>query len=420
VTPSNPGGCSIDLDGNLQYDSVAGYGQVTYKINDQFNFEAAARYTADHKYGFEQFRVVGFDDPFIGLPTANTLGAFTPGIDITGLALEGVSLTSTGACIHFAGAGCPTYDLATGYWLRSLDANWGAWTGDATLNWTPDSETLAYAKYSRGYKTGGFSAGQDAANPETQPEYVDAFEIGVKKTLGSMLTLNGAAFYYNYQNDQQPINVSVAGGGASTSQIFNIPVVHTYGFEFEGVWKPVDPLAITAEYSYLSSKVASTNGACFENTADPLAQLPGAKTTGCTQTAGQPVLQNIVGYTLPESPANKLAFNALYTFTFDPGKLILSASYIWKDKTYGELFNNPQSLAPAYSTVNIRAEWDDAKGRFNASLFIDNLFNTAGYDNVTETQVAPNTTLGVPYDVVSAKGLTFPLTVGGEIQVRFR
>jgi iron complex outermembrane receptor protein len=411
VAPSNPDGCAVNLDGNLQYDSVAGYGQVTYKFNDQFNFEAAARYTEDHKYGFEQVRVVEFGDSLGGLLpfTPSNFGAATPGVDITAVSI------ATG---KYPGAGLPVFDAATGYFTRALNGSWGAWTGDATLNWTPDSETLAYAKYSRGYKTGGFSAGQVAANPETLPEYVDAFEIGVKKTVGSALTLNAAAFYYNYYNDQQPINVALPGLSTTTSEIFNIPAVRTYGFEFEGVWHPIDPLAITAEYSYLSSKVTSANGACFENTSDPLAILPGANTKGCpVAAAGQPQLQNIVGYTLPEAPANKLAFNALYTFTFDPGKLILSASYIWKDKTYGELFNNPQTLAPAYSTVNIRAEWDDAKGRFNASLFVDNVFNTTGYDNVTETQLAP---AGMPYDIISGKGLTFPLTVGGEIQVRFR
>jgi iron complex outermembrane receptor protein len=109
--------------------------------------------------------------------------------------------------------------------------------------------------------------------------------------------------------------------------------------------------------------------------------------------------------------------NALYTLNFDPGNLILSASYIWKDKTYGSVFNIPGSLAPAYSTVNIRAEWDDVKGRYNASFFVNNLFNTTGYDIVTAAQLAP---AGTPYDITSGKSLTFPLTIGGEIQVRFR
>ena len=65
-------------------------------------------------------------------------------------------------------------------------------------------------KYSRGYKTGGFNSGYIAPNPETSPEYVDAVEIGAKKLFGSMFQINGAAFYYNYQNDQQPLTVQNA------------------------------------------------------------------------------------------------------------------------------------------------------------------------------------------------------------------
>jgi outer membrane receptor protein involved in Fe transport len=84
------------------------------------------------------------------------------------------------------------------------------------------------------------------------------------------------------------------------------------------------------------------------------------------------------------------------------------------------VFNIPGSLAPAYSTVNIRAEWDDVKGRYNASFFVNNLFNTTGYDIVAAAQVAPGVTAGNPYDITSGKSLTFPLTIGGEIQVRFR
>ncbi len=410
VTPANPGGCSVDLDGRLQYDSYAGYGQVTWQISPQWKFEGAARYTDDHKYGIERFRVVEFDDGLGGLLpfVAGNFGAATPGVDITSVSI------ATG---KFAGAGLPFFDAPSGYWVRALNASWGAWTGDATLTWQPDNDTLVYGKYSRGYKTGGFSAGQIAANPETAPEYVDAFALGLKENVGSTLQINGELFYYNYQNDQQPINVALPGLSTTTSEIFNIPAVDTYGLELEGIWRPIDPLTITAEYSYLNSKVSNTHGNCFENTADPLAILPGAKTNGCPAGSG---LQNLVGNTLPESPPNKVAINGVYTFTFDTGKLLLSASYIWKDKTYGEIFNNPQTLAPAYSTVNLRAEWQDAKDRYSASVFIDNVFNTIGYDNVTETQLQPGAAFGAPYDVVSGKGLTFPLTVGGEIRVKFR
>jgi len=406
----NPHMCEVNLDTDLKYDSYAGYGQVTWQITPEWKLEGAARYTDDRKQGLEQFRAIGFDDTALGLPF---LGAFTPAIDITPLATSPIN-PATGK--PYPGTGVGFYNPVTGMEQRSLDASWNAVTGEATLTWQPDSSTLAYAKYSRGYKTGGFNGGQVAAFPETAPEYVDAIEGGVKKTVGTTFQVNAAAFYYNYSNDQQPLTIQNSTG-ALFADIFNIPTVHTYGVELEANWHPFQPVAFIAEYTYLSAKISSMNGACVEDTVDPQAILAGSKTSGCPAPVGGVQLVNLVGSTLPESPANKISLNATYTLNFDPGNLILSASYIWKDKTYGSVFNIPQALAPAYSTANLRIEWDDAKNRYNISAFVNNIGNETGYDIVTPVRISPT---GAPYDIISQKSLTFPLTFGAEFQYRFR
>ncbi|HWF76418.1 MAG TPA: TonB-dependent receptor, partial [Caulobacteraceae bacterium] len=416
---ANPNGCAINVDGNLKYDDYAVYGHGSYKFSDQWNISGGIRYTADHKVGFEQQRVIAFDDPFIGLPTAATLGAFTPAIDISGPAnaavLVGHSTDPT--------AGVATLNTTTGYVQRALSGTWSAVTGDATINWTPTPATLAYFRYARGYKAGGFNAGSLAVHPSTAAEAVDQFELGVKQTVGSTLTLNGALFYYNYYNDQQPFTVANPTTNSTLAEILNIPEARIYGLELEGTWRPIDPLTLTAEYSYLSAKVTSMGGICVEDTSDPLATLPGANTNGCApikNKAGVVTIrpQNLTGQTLPEAPENKVALNGQYAFRFDPGTLTLSASFIWKDATYGSIFNRaPYSLAPAYSIVNLRATWDDAKQRYTLILFANNVTDALGYDNVTKTNVAQ---AGAPLQLVSARGLINPLVVGGEIQFRFR
>ncbi len=397
----NPMGCGINLDTHLTYDSYAGYGQVTWQITPEWKIEGAARYTQDHKVGIEDFRVVSFDDQVAGF-----------GVDLTPFAVSPIN-PATGK--PYRGSGVGFYDAASGFEMRTLNGTWSAVTGEATLTWQPDSETLAYAKYSRGYKTGGFNGGQVAAFPETNPEYVDAIEGGVKKSWGSVFQINGAAFFYNYQNDQQPLTIQNSSG-VLFSDVFNIPSVHTYGVELEANWHPFEPVVFTAQYTYLSAKIDKI-GACVEDTTDPLAILPGSRTAGCPGPVGGIQLVNLKGSTLPESPPNKISLNALYTLRFDPGNLILSASYIWKDKTYGSVFNIPQALAPAYSTANFRIEWDDAKNRYNLSAFVNNIGDETGYDIVTPTRVSP---AGQPYDLVANKSLTFPLTVGAELQVRFK
>ena len=111
--------------------------------------------------------------------------------------------------------------------------------------------------------------------------------------------------------------------------------------------------------------------------------------------------------------------NGQYVFHFDAGKLTLSASYIWKDRTFGEIFNEPLNLAPSYYTVNLRAVWDDIKDRYTLILFANNITDTTGFDNVTETRLGTGTTLANIH-LVQGVGITAPLVVGGEIQVRFR
>jgi iron complex outermembrane receptor protein len=404
--PINHTGCTVNLDGFATYDSVAGYGQLTYQIDSAWKLEASGRYTDDRKEGGEGFRVISLDLP--GTLTTGLLGSLTPALDITAVP------AGPGCAAHVAGASaCSTN--AAGYITRSLHGTWSAFTGDATLTWTPDSETLAYLRYARGYKTGGFNSGTISPSPLTQPEYVDAVSLGAKKTWGAMLQFNAEAFYYNYQNDQQPLTVQEAVG-VSSSQIFNIPAVHTYGVELEAIWHPIDPLVFTGTYSYLNSTVASMDGKCVVNADDPLAIEPGERTSGCPF-AGT---VNLVGNTLAEAPRNKIAVNATYTWTFDPGKLSFSASVIWKDKTFGAIFNTPSNEAPAYSQVNLRATWTDAQNRYTVTGFVDNLFNTTGFDNVTEAQIAPNAAAGAAnYDIVKAVGLTYPLTFGIELQARF-
>jgi iron complex outermembrane receptor protein len=409
--PANPDACTINVDGNMTYNDYAGFAHFNYKFNDQWRVEGGIRYTDDRKEGYEQQRLVTFD--LVPVLSAGNLGALTPGFDVTE-AVNAAALAPPAA----PGAGIAFINPATGYIVRRLHGSWSAVTGDVSINWTPDPDTLVYFRYARGYKSGGFNAGVISPQPETQAEYVDDFEIGGKKTIGSAVTLNGALFYYDYYNDQQPFSVFLTGT-TTTSTIFNIPKSEIYGLELESIWRPIDPLTLMLQYSYLHARVASmvANGSlkCVVDTDDPLAQLPGAKTTGCP--ANVPQGQNLTGAILPESPENKVSFNATYAWKTDPGTLTLSGTFIWKDQTYGSIFNRPLALAPSYETVNLRAIWDAAGGRYTLIAFVNNVANTLGYDNVTQTNLAPG---GAPLALVSARGLVAPLTFGGEIQVRFR
>jgi iron complex outermembrane recepter protein len=206
---------------------------------------------------------------------------------------------------------------------------------------------------------------------------VDAFEVGYKQTFGRTFQANVATFYYNYKNDQQPLGELDATTNVINTIIVNIPTVHTYGAELETIWNPIPNLNILLNYAYLHATINSTNGLCYQDSSDPQALAPGANTSGCAAGTG---LQNIVGATLPASPRNKVAFNAIYTFHFDPGSLALAGTYIWRDQTYDSVFNRSYNLAGSYSLVNLRAIWTDTANRYNVILYANNVTNKIGED----------------------------------------
>ncbi|HEY3951103.1 TonB-dependent receptor [Phenylobacterium sp.] len=406
--PVNPMSAASTSDTRLLYDSVAAFGHIDYKFSDEWKAHVGVRYTYDHKFGEQFWRFEQFAVPLGGGTTfmPSNFGAATPALDITSLA----AAASLG--VSFPGAGPASINPATGFAHRLLNAQWNAWTGDLGVDWTPDANTLVYAKYSRGYKAGGFTTFTIGANPETGLETVDAYEIGLKKTFANQFRLNAAIFYDNYKNDQIPLNVQNAQGLIS-AQLFNLKDVHISGEELEATWQPNDAFVLSAQYAHLDAEVNDA-GACFEDTVDPAAALPGANTSGCNNAVGATaVTQNLKGEKLPESPPNKVSVNAIYTWQFDPGKLALSGTYVWKDATYGGLFNRSYDLAPAYTQVNLRAVWTDAKNRYNVIGYVNNVFDSNGFDGAVGALVAPGN-IGTSFSLLN------PRTFGVEFRYRWQ
>ncbi len=366
------------------------------------------RYSYDHKYGEEQFRVVLFDFEPAGLGV-NTFGANTPAFDAT---------TCSGAPGPYPGAGVCTVNPKTGKAFRSLNADWDAFTGNAVLTWTPDRNTLVYGKYSRGYKTGGFDSGTMLPNPETFPELVNAFEVGMKKTVGRTFQANVSAFYYQYYNDQQPLG-QLGANGVINTLLINIPEARSVGVELEGIWNPIKDLVFTGEYSFLDAVITNMDGQCFQDAFDVQALALGANQgRGCNTGANAGKgLQDLTGATLPEAPKHKITINALYTWHFDPGSLAVSGTYVWKDRTYDDVFNRSYNLSPAYTQVNFRTTWTGANNRYSVIFYVNNLFNSIGYDGSGGYDVtAPG-----PNQVIDRlASFTPPRTYGVELQYRFQ
>jgi iron complex outermembrane receptor protein len=402
----NPTRSSYNEFTQLAEDSYGVFSQLDWQMNSQFKATVGLRGSYDSKQGWEAFRGILFNAETVvpGFPLGvGQFGANTPALDYTAC--------NTGT---YRGTGPCTINANTGAAQETLGADWAALTGTAGLSWTPNPDTLAYGKYSRGYKAGGFNSGVNAVNPQTGEEIVDAFEVGFKQTVAHSFQANVAAFYEFYRGDQQPLGQLDATTGVINTIIVNIPESHLYGVELETLWNPVTDLNFTLNYDYQRSIISDMDGQCYQDAADTLALAPGANTNGCPAGKG---LQNLTGQTLPESPRNKVLFNTLYTFRLTPGSLALSGTVVWKDKTYDSVFNRSYNLAPSYSQVNLRGTWTDQADRYSVILYANNVFNTIGFDNSYGLAV---TAAGPGQVIDPVVSYTPPRVYGIELQFRFK
>lgn len=382
--PANPSGEFVTATGNIRTESYAAFAQIDWRLTPTLKFTGGLRYTDDQKKGVESLRELCFGLPACGYDPA-TYGSLTPVLDVT----------ASPTVISYAPApgveGPPTIDPVTGAASRRLSATWHATTGTAGLQWTPNKDTMAYVRYSRGYKSGGFNAGSLIALPQTDPEHVDSYELGAKTQFGPRLQVNTAAFLYDYTGLQVPLTVTPVSGPAIT-QFANVPKARSYGLEVEAQWAATDNLGFMLSYGYLDATIRESSAAID-------AAAPGLTAEGKR---------------LPNSPRNKVALNGNYRFDFEAGSLALSASYVWQGRTYGYIFNRDLDVAPSSAQVDMRAIWTDRDDRFTAIFYVRNLFDTLGYEDPVGITGSPPTGPG------RQVALTPPRTFGVQLQYRFR
>ena len=436
---ANPNAYVTYQNYQMETRSEAAYGQVDWKITDTIKLTGGLRFTQDHKIGQEEERLVFFGGSILGAAGAYTpgvsqflaangatptqiaaavdptdFGSFTPALDVTSCAANGVGVKS--ACTI----------NANGMATRDIGGDSSAFTGTAGVEWTPTSDTLAYLRYSRGYKALGFDAGDPdtVANPEVKPEFVNSYEAGIKKTFGRNLVVDAAIYYYDFTNAQYVVSTPETSNGGVTqnvSALTNLPKTRSDGFELESIWTPISHLQFDLSYSFNDTAILTgcnikTGTGCFVDTNDPLGQFSGAKDVGVV--AGDAV-QSVKGNELPNAPRNKVALNANYTFVFDRGSLTFSGTYTWRDKQAGAIFNESYDTAPSWDQVDLRATWKAPNDKYEITLYGRNVFNTTGYEAAAPGLIYSTGPAANDYKVATDYGINPPATYGIELHYKF-
>jgi iron complex outermembrane recepter protein len=419
ATPTNQAGAAMAPNPLRRYafgssenssQSYAGYGQVDWQATEQIKVTAGLRYTRDHKKSFESARL-------LCIYTASCPISVITGrpVDVTDAAALGTTVGFTDPAV----VGLPYTDPTTGLRHRRLDYKWDGVTGTLGLDWQPDDDTLAFAKFTRGYKAGGFNAGTTTLNPRvsTEEENIDSYEIGLKRTFGGNLQVNASAFYYDYKNIQVPITGLDPVTQLNVTSFFNMPKAKVLGFEVESIWQPIDNLQVNANYSYLNSEIRE--GCCFQDPDDPRGLQPGAVLAGNTpaQLAGTGALnQDLKGQALPSSTPHRFTINTNYTWNLGGGDLSASASYVWRDGTYYSIFNRYYNFAKSYGQTDFRLLFRDTNDRYTLIGSLKNVFDTRGNPGVNGTRITTGPNIGFVNRTIS---YVPPRTYTVEVQYRF-
>lgn len=431
----------------LTTESKAAFGQVDWQATSTIKFTAGLRYTKDKKFGTEFRRIVCNSDVcYPGLYPALGLSGFGPGTaanygsllgNLTALPAVGQALGLGNALAGLGGLGNGAFDLTevlapkttaagakgvtspvvctpagvcrqylisgtTGIAARKLGDTSDATTGTAGVQWEPDKETMAYARYSRGYKAFGLSAGSFLAAPEADPEFVNSYEVGLKKNFGPSIQVNAALFYLDYRNLQAPVTVRV--GPTNVTQFVNIAKSRSSGVELSAIWQPIRPVRLTLDYGYNPTSIRKSL---------LLLDVNDNINTG-------PI--SVVGNHLPQAPKHKLALNGSYAFEMEPGSLTLGATYLYRSEAYSTVFTRTYNQAPSWDQVDLRAYWAPKDGKYTVIAYVKNVFDTQGYDAAV-TASNRNNSATVASDRFANGGqnleLTPPRLYGVEFQYRF-
>jgi iron complex outermembrane receptor protein len=382
----------IDTSYVQETTSTAAFAHLEFALTDRLQAVVGMRYTQeDREWTGCTYDVSPADLPVAGVPVSfflnniiNGPGVITPNGLLNDAfnfpnGLPAVTPLQPNSCTTFndlpgtPGAG------QYGVFSREISADEPMWK--AGLSFRPDDDVLLYGSVSQGFKSGGFNGANSNTHSQLVPygiEQLLAYEIGAKATFGS-LQLNGAVFYYDYE-DKQEADLAVTPVGNITG-VSNVPQSEVRGAELELAWAPTDPLRIHAAMSYLDTEI--TQWRPVDNLASTFPTI---------------VRFDASGRELPN--ASELSGNLLVSYAIPLGRYSLTPAVdvLYRGSASGDIV--PENYRDSYTLAGARlalADADDESWRIQ--LWVRNLLDedyyvsgqTGGNFTVTRTSGMPRT-----------------------------
>jgi outer membrane receptor protein involved in Fe transport len=267
------------------------------------------------------------------------------------------------------------------------------------LQWDVAQKLMAYAKWDKSYKSGGFNAGifATAADINYDEEKVSGYEIGLKSTLADgAAVLNVALFDAKFKDLQ--VNTLT---GAGQTLLSNAGAATTRGVELDGAWAVTRAFRVGGSASYLDAE--------YDDYArGPCSAIQRSAAVG----TGVPCVQNLTGRTTSYAPRWSGDFFGAVEFPLSSGlNLRLHADASYTDDYFYSTDLDPNLHQSSFWKFGARVTVADAKGTWDVSLLGKNLTNKA--------VVVWGT--GVPLVLGTYVGFTeLPRTIALQANYRFR
>lgn len=213
-----------------------------------------------------------------------------------------------------------------------------------------------YAKYSRGFKSGGWNTDFLSTNGVNKPafdtETVNSYELGTKGLLfGGRMRYDLAAYISQFKNFQVSQFVNL-GGGATSIELANAATVESKGIDAGFALRATSQLDIGFNFGLGKAFFKSFNN--------------------CSATA------NCTGHLLPYAPNFTSALTVDYGMRLPNfnGKVDFYGEYSYHGKSFSNVINNPTiHNIPSRELVNVRLGYLPDNSNWDFSLWIHNLFD---------------------------------------------
>ncbi len=310
---------NIDFRNRQRTDNLALFANGNYEVADGLSLELGARYTWEKKKFFQSATRIYSGEPLL--------------------------------------AGTPSY---------TLEKSWDAFTPRASLSYKFRPNLMAYASYSRGFRSGGFN-GRPTSLEEIgsyDPEYLTSYEAGLKTGFGGIATINLAVFRNEYRDQQILVSTVSPTTGLIVVRNENAGRSRIQGIELEGAFKVSPRFTVTGALGLLDAKYL-----------DYVSVIGGVPTDVSRRELKQ----------APDITANASAVYQAPLSDNVEGVLRLDAAY--KSQVFVDAENTPLLRQPDHAILNASAELRFADRGLSVRVGVDNITDrriiTAGYDAST-------------------------------------